>query len=296
MPKLQDIRDQIHARNAQDYYADARAEFFSAIHQHNGERNIILYYSAFLQKPEPQYATDITNPDKNGFMSAIHGLDRKKGLDLILHTPGGDLAATESLVSYLHAAFGQKNIRVIVPQLAMSAGTMIACAAQSILMGKHSCLGPIDPQIGGFAAHGVLEEFERVHKEVKEDPDRLATWSVILSQYGPTLIGECEKAVEWANDMVKKWLLNGMLKNAPNPEKSFAKFLKKFGNPEHTKFHGRQFPPQYCRQAGLNIESLEATQALQDAVLSLHHVCMLTFEQTPACKIIENQEGTSVIS
>jgi ClpP class serine protease len=58
------------------------------------------------------------------------------------------------------------NIRAIIPQIAMSAGTMIACACREILMGKQSSLGPIDPQIGGLAAHGVIEEFTNAQKEV----------------------------------------------------------------------------------------------------------------------------------
>lgn len=73
-------------------------------------------------------------------MTVIHQLDRNKGLDLILHTPGGDTAATESIVDYLHNMFGN-NIRAIVPQLAMSAGTMIACSCKEIIMGLQSSLG-----------------------------------------------------------------------------------------------------------------------------------------------------------
>jgi len=73
-------------------------------------------------------------------MLAINKLDRSKGLDLILHTPGGDIAATESLVDYLYSMF-DKDIRVIVPQISMSDGTMIALASKEIVMGKHSNLG-----------------------------------------------------------------------------------------------------------------------------------------------------------
>ena len=58
-------------------------------------------------------------------MATIHKMDRKKGLDLILHTPGGDMAATKSLVDYLRIMF-EGNVRAIVPQIAMSGGTMIA--------------------------------------------------------------------------------------------------------------------------------------------------------------------------
>ena len=78
-------------------------------------------------------------------MLCIHKLDRSKGLDLILHTPGGSGAATESLVNYLHQMFGN-DIRAFVPQLAMSAGTILACSCKEIYMGKHSNLGLVDPQ------------------------------------------------------------------------------------------------------------------------------------------------------
>lgn len=64
------------------------------------QRNIIIYYSGWLQRADPRLSPvlSINDNDKNAFMTAIHDLDRTKGLDLVLHTPGGDLAATESLV------------------------------------------------------------------------------------------------------------------------------------------------------------------------------------------------------
>jgi ClpP class serine protease len=113
--------------------------------QEKTRRNIIAYYSGFLSKPE-SLALDINDEDKNGFMTAVHQLDRDKGLDLILHTPGGRIAATQSIVNYLHKMF-KGDIRAIIPQIAMSAGTMIACSCHTIVMGTHSNLGPIDPQL-----------------------------------------------------------------------------------------------------------------------------------------------------
>ena len=83
-----------------------------------------------------------------GFMTVINKLDRKLGLDLILHTPGGEINATEALVNYLRYAF-DGDIRALIPHQAMSAGTMISLACKTIVMGAHSSLGPIDPQVGG---------------------------------------------------------------------------------------------------------------------------------------------------
>src|SRR5436853_5918265 len=69
-----------------------RRKYLTLLHQKT-QRNIIAYYSGFLSKPE-HLALDISDEDKNGFMTAVHQLDRSLGLDLILHTPGGRVAAT----------------------------------------------------------------------------------------------------------------------------------------------------------------------------------------------------------
>jgi len=114
-----------------------RRKYLLKLHKLTG-RNVIAYYSGWLQKPSSSEII-INDNDKNGFMTTINKLNREKGLDLILHTPGGDTAATESIIDYLTKMFS--DIRVIVPQLAMSGGTMIACASNKILMGKHSSLG-----------------------------------------------------------------------------------------------------------------------------------------------------------
>lgn len=128
-------------------------------------------------------------------MLAIHKLDKSKGLDLILHTPGGDVAATESLVDYLYSIFGH-DFRVIVPQISMSAGTMIALSSKEILMGKQSNLGPIDPQMGGLACQAVLDEFEQAKKDIRNNPHAAALWQVIIGKYHPTFLGSCQQAIE----------------------------------------------------------------------------------------------------
>ena len=216
-----------------------RKEYLGKLHLKTG-RNIIIYYSGFLQNPGTSLkgAIEINEHDKNGFMAAIHGLDTSKGLDLILHTPGGDTAATESLIDYLVKKFD--NIRVIVPQMAMSGGTMIACAGDKIVMGKQSSLGPIDPNIGGRSAHGILEEFDRALAAVKKDPVYVGLWASIISQYSPTLLGECEKAIRWSEEITKEALLRRMLKNDKNKDQLVANILKELGDHSVTLSHSRR--------------------------------------------------------
>ena len=121
-----------------------RRKYLVLLHKHTG-RNVILYASKWTQPDViPGPLISIVDEDLQGIMEVIHHLSGPN-LDLIMHSPGGSLTAAESLVLYLRSKF--KHIRVIVPQLAMSAATMIACAADAIILGKHSFLGPIDPQV-----------------------------------------------------------------------------------------------------------------------------------------------------
>lgn len=271
-----------------------RRKYLRELHALTG-RNIIIYYSGWLQKRNLE-GVEVNDADKNGFMTVVHQLDRSKGLDLLLHTPGGETAATESLVDYLRAMFGN-DIRAFVPQLAMSAGTMIACACKEIFMGKQSSLGPIDPQFRGIPAHGVVEEFNRAHKEVRQDPSKIPVWQPILAKYSPAFIGECEKAIEWASEMATEWLLEGMFEGRKTKKK--IKMVKAIVNDlsDHalSKSHVRHLPHDRCKEIGLKIRCLEDDQKLQDAVLSVHHACIHTLGATPAFKIIENHEGRAFI-
>lgn len=269
-----------------------RRKYLKKLHEVT-QRNVIVYCSGWLQKPGAP-GTGINDDDKNGFMNTVNGLDRSLGLDLVLHTPGGETAATESLVDYLRQMF-DGNIRAIVPQLAMSGGTMISCACKSILMGKQSSLGPVDPQFNGIPAHGVLEEFIRAHEEIRADPSKIPVWQPIIAKYSPAFIGECQKAVSWSETLVRDWLATGMLAEDGQRAEKIERIVQELTNHALSLSHARHLAPATCLDMGLRIEMLEENQDLQDAVLSLHHAYMLTMSQTPAIKIVENHNGAAYI-
>ncbi len=258
------------------------------------KRNVICYYSGFLQKPELGAALSVNDNDKNGLMTTINGLGVSKGLDLILHTPGGDTAATESIVDYLWQIFSG-DIRCFVPQMAMSAGTMIACSCREIWMGKQSSLGPIDPQFNGIPAHGVLEEFQKAHDEVTNDPRTIPIWQPVVAKYPPAFLGECEKAIKWSNELVSQWLARSMLKDADDRDATIEKIKEELGDHSVSYAHNRHLSAQKCEEIGLVIKRLESDQELQDKVLSVHHIYYHTLSSTQAFKIIENNEGQAFI-
>lgn len=268
-----------------------RRKYIKQLAEYTG-RNVIVYYSGWLQKGNLAahgIRFDLNDSDKMGFMTTVKGMDKTKGLDLILHTPGGEIGATESIVEYLRSLFGN-DIRAIIPQISMSAGTMIACSCKEIIMGKHSNLGPIDPQIGGIPTHGILEEFQQAKNEIKGDPSTIPVWQVILSKYTPTLIGECQKAISWSNTMVKEWLKTGMFIGDGEADTKADLIINELGDHSLTLSHNRHISRDNAKhKLKLNINCLEEDDKLQDLVLSTHHSCIITLTQTPAYKIIENQ-------
>lgn len=258
------------------------------------KRNVICYYSGFLNKPELGAAVAVNDTDKNGLMTTINGLDVGKGLDLVLHTPGGDTAATESIVDYLWSKF-HGNVRCFVPQMAMSAGTMIACSCREIWMGKQSSLGPIDPQFGGIPAHGVLEEFKRAYDEIVSDPRTIPVWQPVIAKYHPAFLGECEKAIKWSNSLVEAWLKRNMLLGDPNLDATAAAIVNELGDHSVSLSHNRHLSAEKCKDLGLKVYDLESDQKLQDKVLSVHHTYFHTLSGTGAFKIIENHKGMAFI-
>jgi hypothetical protein len=256
-------------------------------------RNVIGYYSGFLSKPRVE-GSDISDEDKNGFMLCIDGMDRTKGLDLFIHTQGGDGAATESLVNYLREMFG-KNVRAFVPQIAMSAGTILALSCKEIWMGKHSNLGPVDPQINGLPAYGVIAEVERAYKEITADNLKAWVWNPILGSYNPSFLQRCIWAKESAKEMVTGFLKTNMFSDLSEDEQTARadKVFEYLAELSSNKGHDKHIHLKECEDIGLNVKRLEGneTKTLQDLILTIHHCYMFTLSNTPALKIIENHMG-----
>lgn len=279
-----------------------RRKYLQELYEHTG-RNIILYASGWLQKSQifQQSPEDIliSDEDIHALMEVSNGL-RGSDLDLILHSPGGSAEAAEALVSYLRSRFS--HVRVIVPQLAMSAAAMMTCSADEIVLGKHSFLGPTDPQIplatnAGLTfvpAQTVLDQFEKAKRECV-DPANLPAWLPMLDQFGPSLLVRCETALELSKELVKTWLENYMFKGDSDSAMKADKIASWLADHQHFKSHGRHIPRTELRRRQLKIANLEDDEMLQDLSLSVFHAAAHTFTGAPAVKIVENHTGRAFI-
>ena len=257
-------------------------------------RDTIIYASRWTSGDAPPNLVSITDEDIHAFMEAISGL-KNDSLDLILHSGGGSAGATDAIVSYLRQKF--KHIRIIIPQAAMSAGTMLACSADVIVMGKQSSIGPIDPQfilqtsvgLQAIPAHAILEQFKRAQEDCSLNPKNLNSWLPMLNQYGPALLVRCQDQIDFGKELVGNWLKAYMFKGETEviPDQ-IAEYLSNHAN---FKTHGKHISLEKASEIGLKILPLESDQQLQDSVLSAFHATMHAFSSTNTAKVVANQNG-----
>ena len=302
MPLWSDILAELNQSAPQGSPPDfdgVRRRYLAALHRHT-DRNVVLYASGWLQRDDaPPARISITDEDIHALMEVTSGL-RGPNLDLILHSPGGSPEAAASIVTYLRSRFS--HIRVIVPHLAMSAATMISCAADEIMMGKHSFLGPTDPQVllttplgtRYIPAQAVLDQFDKAQRDCS-DPAKLSAWLPMLSQYGPDLLVQCETALELSRELVSTWLEAYMFKHRDD-RADFARSVSDWLS-DHKRFksHSRHLSRSDLSEQGLSVLSLEDDEKLQDLGLSVFHATTHAFTATPAVKIVENHAGRAFI-
>lgn len=264
------------------------------------DRDTILYCTAYSTPKAsgvPSNALSIISDDLQGFMTAMHNLKRDK-LDIIIHSPGGSAEAVEQIMNYLRTKY--KHIRAIVPQSAMSAATMLACACDEIVMGKHSALGPIDPQLtfpmqngAPFTApaHSLLNEFNKAKSEILADPKVAPIWIPKLTSWPAGILDICEKTIKLAKEKVALWLESYMFKGDCDAHQKAISIAEWLGNYENHLTHGRPIPISTAIDMGLRVIQLEDNQEFQERVLSVFHASIITIEITNCVKIIENHDG-----
>jgi hypothetical protein len=281
-----------------------RRKYLAALAAKTG-RHTILYASRFLQgmPPGTEPFVSVSDEDVQGLMATVQGHTTSE-LDLILHSPGGSPEAAESVVCYLRGIF--TNIRVIVPHLAMSAATMIACAANRVVMGQHSFLGPTDPQLllntplgpRAVPAQAIIEQFQRAKTDCR-DVNLLRAWAPMLPQYGPDLLVTCENASKLTRSLVFEWLRTYMLADQ-RPVRRRGQIVRRCATflTSHSQHatHGRHLDRQVLRQHGMQIDDLESDQVEQDLVLSIYHASTICFSILgQIVKIIENHHGKAFV-
>jgi ClpP class serine protease len=180
----------------------SRQRLISLIEQQRKSRVILLVHRqetmSLLGFPLMRY---IDIDDSEQILRACELTDPDVPIDLVLHTPGGLVIAAVQIAKALRKRKGAK-ITVFVPHYAMSGGTLIALAADEIVMTSHAVLGPVDPQLGQYPAASLLKVLKR--KPIAEVDDN----TVILADVA-------EKAMRQLIEAAKS-----LLTRTQSPEKA----------------------------------------------------------------------------
>jgi ClpP class serine protease len=165
-----------------------RVQAFRQLEKRRGSRVIGLIHRqetmAFLGFPVARY---IDIEDSEAVLRAIQLTDPNVPIDVILHTPGGLVLAASQIADALRAH--ESKVTVFVPHYALSGGTLLALAAEEIVMAPHAVLGPVDPQLGQHPAASLLRVVDQ--KPIAEIDDQ----TLIEADQARKAIAQVEKFV-----------------------------------------------------------------------------------------------------
>lgn len=211
------------------------------------------------------YVSDIAVPihreDTIGFAELLFNVPANTSLDLLLHTPGGDVDAAEKLISMVRTTVGTGRLRVIVPDFAKSAGTLMTLAADRIVMSDSSELGPIDPQIslndgnGNRLPHSVLSYLDayNTHTDtLRRNPNDVPA-QIMLSKLDPTTVKLFEAARQRAQSQAEELLHRWMFQTEKG---NFTKIAADLMDPKRWLSHGQMIGWQDAQDLGLLVDYL----------------------------------------
>lgn len=205
----------------------------------------------------------IDRDDTVGFVDLLHNTVDGSDLDLLLHTGGGDIDAAEKLITMVRTKVGNARLRVVVPDYAKSAGTLMVLGADSVVMSDTSELGPIDPQIslsdgnGNRIQHSVqsyLDAYDEHTKALAHNPNNVAA-QVMLSKLDPATVKLFEAVRDRARKFAEDQLKRGMFRVSGNWSQAAAELI----DTKRWQSHGKMISWEDARDAkiGLHVDHLK---------------------------------------
>ena len=239
-----------------------KTPMFTAVHAGRYNRQELIREIDFEEKTSlicyvGGDGTEIERDDVLSFADLLHNIGPNEPIDLMLHTSGGQVDACEKLIRLLQANLGEARLRVIVPDMAKSAGTILALAANEILMSSSSELGMIDPQYimrdsqGNEFAHSVvvyLRAFDR-YTSLLSGNVRDAVAERMLIDFDAKIVAKF-KGIEQRI----RTLAEGLLKRKENQQ--YTSIVNELMNSEKWRTHGQPIGSDDVKDIGLPVTVL----------------------------------------
>jgi hypothetical protein len=264
----------------------ARQETINCIEQVTDRQ--LLVYEANLWSNRSGLGEDDIQP----FGDLLVRLFPKQNFDLLLHSPGGDIDAAEKIVYMCREIGGE--FRVIIPEYAKSAATLIALASDEIIMGLASEIGPIDAQLTGPGPGGAtfqtstqsfIDEFDRIKEEVDKTGNLSPAYFPLLEGLNLGFIRMCRNLMERSQKFAEKWLKKYMLRDNPEAAEKLAADLC---NVKKWLSHGVVIDADEASRLGVKVGKLKQDDKLWEQIWYLHCCYGVLFRRTSISKIYES--------
>lgn len=254
------------------------------------------------------FSGSIDSGDITAFGDVLMSVGDVNILNLIIDSPGGDGSTAEKLIELCRAYCAK--LRVIIPNRAKSAATIIALGADEIVMGHCSEIGPIDAQVpivvGGIPRYISAQSFIDAKDTLEQEfADRLkanpkADVRDLLQQLASldvTFIDHCKKLMEFCKDVARKNLEKHMfaeIKKAKNRNAAIEKVIQGLAQPSQFQIHARMIDGNTAKtKLGLNVKQLAKDDDLWKTVWNYYiraDVFLSGRHGTPGSKMVESRE------
>lgn len=292
--------DYLNQRLTFDALTQLRKDQLRRISQLRGGRDILVIAADVDQPGAPISIAFADLLPVNDQLANLSGT----ALDVILETPGGSGEVAEDIVRILRGKYSELGI--IVPGCAKSAGTIMAMAADEILMEPASALGPIDAQIMRqgkvFSADALLEGMEKIKAEVNSTGRLNQAYIPILQGISPGELQAAQNSLDFAKRLVREWLAkykfrtwtthssNGQPVTEEERTQRAEEIARKLCNHGHWLTHGRSIKIDDFEAMRLRITDYSANAELADAIRRYYTLLQMTFA-TNIYKVFETPDS-----
>ncbi|MBN9605804.1 MAG: ATP-dependent Clp protease proteolytic subunit [Actinomycetales bacterium] len=258
----------------------ARQSLIKEIEDTSGA-TLLCYVSAHRQ---------IDRTDTVAMVDLLHNVAPATPIDLLLHSPGGDIDASEKLITLIRNRAGTATVRVIVPDYAKSAATLIALGANAIVMSDSSELGVIDPQVElpdtngnvqTLSAQSYLDAFHLHADNLRKDPgDPVA--QLMLAKMEPATVRKLERITKRSRSIAAALLNQAMIKDHDDAKE----VADELSNTQRWHSHGQMISFQAATGLGLNVTYLEPDAPLWEKYWRLY--CLQLWATEGNAKLFES--------
>lgn len=277
------MSDEVH-----EFEAPTQSPFFRATEAARYERQaLIRQYEADTQRTLIVFWGPIEPPVITPFADAVGDIRQKDPLDLMLTSLGGDGETAIRMASMCHAE--REDFRVIVPDTAASAATLLAIAAESIVMSNTSALGPVDPQVllpardRFFPAKEILKIVDDLDARTQTSPQAFELYSALLADIDAVVYQTAKAAIGRTDELVPEVL---RLRRPPPAEKTVKAITKSL---QSSAVHSATIGHSRAAELGLPTEYLAPQSPTWDTLWRLHAHYAYLLGPYPRSNLIEGR-------